>query len=97
MDHGNRGGLRRSEREWKWMDTLRVAFPEHDSPLPLRSAPRVCFCWLLESSCKEWRERDWEWRRSERKGGGGERCIESECVCVRERGASSVSVSKQRA
>jgi hypothetical protein len=48
------------------VDSLRFAFPEHDSP-PLRSSAPVCFCWLLESSCKEWRERDWEWRRSDRK------------------------------
>ena len=32
-----------------------MLFRKHDSP-PLRPAP-VCFCWLLESSCEEWRER----------------------------------------
>lgn len=65
------------EREGKALDTLRFAFPEHDSA-PALSSARVCFWCLLESSCKEWRERErgerrkgergWEWRRSERKG-----------------------------
>ena len=59
---------REGERRW----ILRLAFPEHDSP-PLRSAP-VCFCWLLESSCEEWRERR---KRERESGSGGE---------VRERG-----------